>query len=218
MVVHTDASFYTFFPLFVYIFNLFPVSVLVFMILFKTINSWLRVKRQGILITFSIVMTLTIIFIHFKSPSDTLIAESIFEGIFIQIILLPAAICGIFIWGGLEKDRKATLTIIGIIMLLFLFFYPKPVTYFKKTSFKNPLFMYELFVEASTEWTTKPIRYDDHVKCSCAGVYLGDHFGNYPVNFAVCMGATHSCTTETIDLCPNTPEGENCGITVVGSL
>ncbi len=190
-----------------------------YVLLFAIFQLVFREKNRAIKFTFFIIWIATILYLYLFSESVETVISAIVSGSLFQIAFLPPAVLGIFVWGGLQMHLKKTLFVFGIGTLFFIFLYPKPGNYYKKTSFKQPILMYELpFQDPNTEWTLHPIRYDDHVVCSCAGVDLGNNFGNYPLNFSLCMGVTYSCSTETVDLCPATPQGEFCEITVVGDL
>lgn len=206
-----------------YFFVLLPISLISFIVLFTLFSRLFHGKVKPAFTSTFLINWFVIAFCLFLNSWSYLsfqekFVNSFFGSLFVKSSLVPVDIIGIFIWGGLMRKSKIMILILGIIIILFILIYPKKYEYYTITSSEGPFLINEAIHYARYPWLSQNIRYDNHIKCTCSGFEVPEGYGLDPINYKLCYGVVHSCTTERIDYCPATPVGEYCEITISGDL
>lgn len=196
-----------------YTFNLFPLTTGVMALLIATISHFSEVRLSTVLkLSVSVGFLFLMISVGISSIYTSYPPSTLFW--FVVVVgVVPAALIGWYIWKRLQAHLIITVAALGIITLIFLFFYPKPHHYFSYSSISQPVLLNEIFKGLNDDETfPESVRVVDKVLCECIGIEFGNTFGEYPFQYGLCMGLPQSCEHVETDICPHEPPDTMCTI------
>jgi len=178
------------------IFQLWPIAILVYLILFGLLKRFVPRIKHTLLFIFSLPLILFLIFSiydlffqgsdpeYFIDAASALLFYFGVIGIISLCSILPVSLFLFF----LKKGLNVTIYYLIVLVALFLFFYPKSQLTFYESD--------ERMVPAQ--------------ECKCLGVSENNIIDYYDREDHRCFGIPVSCKETTKDLCPFVRDGEEC--------